>query len=96
MFGLNFTEMLFIAGLALILIGPKQLPEVARTLGRMLNELRRSTGGFAEQFKEQTKTFTDITQTLSAKDSWTLREAARKQLADGQLPPAKPSEEKKT
>ena len=39
--------------IALIFIGPQQLPEVARTIGRMLNELRRATddlkGGFTSE-----------------------------------------------
>lgn len=43
MFNIGFSEMLMIGVLALILIGPKQLPEVARTLGRFLNELKRSS-----------------------------------------------------
>ncbi len=36
--------MVLLAALALIVIGPKQLPEVARTLGRFINELKRVTG----------------------------------------------------
>ena len=36
--------MILLSALALIVIGPKQLPEVARTLGRFLNELKRVTG----------------------------------------------------
>ena len=55
MFGLGFTEILFIAVLGLILIGPKQLPEVARTLGRFLNELKRSTNILTDEFKQQVK-----------------------------------------
>lgn len=51
MFNLGFTEILFIAVLALILIGPKQLPEVARTVGRFLNELKRSTDVITDEFK---------------------------------------------
>lgn len=43
MFGLGFSEMILIAIIALIFIGPKQLPEVARTLARFINELRRTT-----------------------------------------------------
>ena len=45
--------MAIIAGLALILIGPKQLPEVARTLGRLLNDIRRSAGSFTDDIKRQ-------------------------------------------
>ena len=43
-------EVLLIAAIALIAIGPKQLPEVARVVGRFLNELRRATGDFQKTF----------------------------------------------
>jgi sec-independent protein translocase protein TatB len=43
MFNLGLTEMILIGIIALIFIGPKQLPEIARTVGRMLNELKRAT-----------------------------------------------------
>ncbi len=51
MFGLSLPEILFLAVLALVVIGPKQLPEVARTLGRFLNELKRSTSTFQQELK---------------------------------------------
>ena len=35
MFGLGFVEIILIAVLALIFIGPKQLPEVARVVARL-------------------------------------------------------------
>lgn len=50
MFGIGFTEMLVIAGIALIFIGPEQFPSMARTLGRFINELRRSTDEIKSQF----------------------------------------------
>lgn len=53
MFNMGISEMAIIAGLALILIGPKQLPEVARTLGRLLNDIRRSAGSFTDDIKRQ-------------------------------------------
>lgn len=52
MFGFSFFEILFLAALALIVIGPKQLPEVARTIGRFINELRRTTNVMTEQMKQ--------------------------------------------
>lgn len=51
MLGFSFTEILFLAVLALIVIGPKQLPEVARTIGRFLNDLKRSTENLKDEFK---------------------------------------------
>ncbi len=56
----NISEMLFIFVLALILIGPKQLPEVARNVGRFLNEMKRASEGLFNEFKKpqnQTKSY---------------------------------------
>lgn len=50
MFNIGFTEMLLIGFLALVLIGPKELPELARTIGRFLNDLKRGTEGFKDEF----------------------------------------------
>lgn len=55
MFGLSLPEIIFLAILALVVIGPKQLPEVARTLGRVLNELRRASSSLTEEFRQQVK-----------------------------------------
>lgn len=43
MFGLGMWEILIILALALIFIGPKKLPDIARTLGKGLKEFRRAT-----------------------------------------------------
>ncbi len=42
MFGLSFGEVLIIAVVALILLGPDRLPDAARTLGKGLRQLRRA------------------------------------------------------
>jgi TatA/E family protein of Tat protein translocase len=44
MFGpLGFPELLFIFILALLIFGPRKLPEIGRTIGRAMGELRRAT-----------------------------------------------------
>lgn len=55
MFGLGMSELLVLGILALILIGPDQLPEIARTIGKFLNELKRSTEGLTDDLKKQAK-----------------------------------------
>jgi len=45
--------MIVLGVLALVIIGPKQLPELARNLGRLINEFKRSTDGFKDEFKAQ-------------------------------------------
>ncbi len=48
MFGIGLTEILLILVVALLVVGPKKLPELARSLGRGLAEFRRT----ADEFKE--------------------------------------------
>jgi sec-independent protein translocase protein TatB len=49
--------MIVIAIIALIVIGPKQLPQVAATVGRMLNEFRRATSDLTGSFIETRDSF---------------------------------------
>jgi sec-independent protein translocase protein TatB len=53
MLGISFIQLIFILILALILIGPKQLPEVARQIGKLLNELRRASYMLGDEFRAQ-------------------------------------------
>ena len=46
MFDIAWSELLLIAVIALIFIGPKELPQVLHTLGRMTAKLRRSADDF--------------------------------------------------
>ncbi len=53
MFNLGFPELMALGGLALLIIGPKQLPEVAKVVARTLNELKRAS-------KDITGTLADV------------------------------------
>lgn len=52
MFDMSWGEMMVIGGVALIVIGPKELPRALRTLGRMTTKVRRMAGEFQSQFQE--------------------------------------------
>jgi Tat protein translocase TatB subunit len=43
MFGIGMPELLLILAVALIVLGPKRLPEIARALGKGMAEFRRAT-----------------------------------------------------
>ena len=45
-------KLLLIAAVALILVGPKRLPQIGRSIGRWLGDLRRATGSIADEMKE--------------------------------------------
>ncbi|MFI5394495.1 MAG: Sec-independent protein translocase protein TatB [Candidatus Binatia bacterium] len=49
MFGIGTPELLVIFVVALIVLGPERLPEVARVLGRAMAELRRATSGLTDE-----------------------------------------------
>ncbi len=53
MFDIGITELALIGLLALLLLGPKRLPEVARTAGRWLGNLRRFINSVKEDFDQE-------------------------------------------
>ena len=54
MFGIGMTELLVILTIGLIVIGPKKLPELARSLGKGLAEFRRASTEVRREFLEVT------------------------------------------
>ena len=54
MFGsIGLPEMLLILAVALIVFGPKKLPEVGRSLGKALREFKKSTEEIKSKLEEQ-------------------------------------------
>jgi Tat protein translocase TatB subunit len=56
MFGIGMPELLVIAVVALLVVGPKKLPDIAKALGKSLSEFRRATDSATETIKETLKT----------------------------------------
>jgi len=53
---LGFTEILFILLLALLLFGPKRLPELGRAVGRGLAEFRRASNDLRATIEDEVHT----------------------------------------
>lgn len=52
MFGIGMTELLVILTIGLLVIGPKKLPELARSLAKGLAEFRRASTEMRREFLE--------------------------------------------
>jgi len=52
MFGIGFPELVVILAVALIVLGPQRLPEVARMLGRAYGQLRRASEEFQNTIRQ--------------------------------------------
>src|SRR5450631_1506150 len=50
---MSTPDMLFIFLLALIMFGPKKLPEIARTIGKYMAEFKRASSDFKDQFQSE-------------------------------------------
>ncbi|UCD57798.1 MAG: twin-arginine translocase subunit TatB [Candidatus Hydrogenedentota bacterium] len=55
MIGIGPMEILVILIVALIVIGPEKMPELARSLARLMRDLRRAMDEVREQFEELTR-----------------------------------------
>jgi sec-independent protein translocase protein TatB len=53
MFGIDFSEILVIFGIALVVLGPEKLPRLARTVGRWIGRARAMARQFREQLEQE-------------------------------------------
>jgi len=69
MFGIGMPELLLLLAIALIVVGPKKLPELARAFGRGIAEFKKATNELKEsletntEFSELKKSFDEIQDT---------------------------------
>lgn len=95
--GLGMMEILLIAVVALVVIGPSKLPDIAKSLGKGYGEFKRSFGDF-----KQAVNLDDLDKPSSGKPSSSLAgEARREEIIDTyrsqweQKLPASPVQESK-
>jgi Tat protein translocase TatB subunit len=56
MFGsIGFTELMLIFAVALIVFGPRKLPEIGRSIGKALGEFRRATTELKTTLEEEVR-----------------------------------------
>jgi sec-independent protein translocase protein TatA len=55
MFGIGPEELVLVLIVALLVLGPERLPRMARDVGRVVGELRRTSDEFREEFMQADK-----------------------------------------
>jgi sec-independent protein translocase protein TatB len=53
MFGMSMTEIVIIAVLARVLLGPDRLPEAAKTIGKTVKDLKKASDGLKDQIESE-------------------------------------------
>jgi sec-independent protein translocase protein TatB len=70
---LGFTEMIFIFLLALLIFGPRKLPDIGRQLGRSLAEFKRASNEFKNQIEDEVRQL-DVEEAAKKAEAPTMEE----------------------
>ncbi len=88
MFGISMPELILILAIALIVVGPEKLPDIAKMLGRVIADFKKSAAEFKDSFdvddeiKDIKKPFDDIGNNI--KEIVGVKSSSTKSSTDGQ------------
>ncbi len=74
-FGIGLPEMAVIMVVALLIFGPKKLPEIGRSLGKALRGFQEASQEFQEEFKKEASELEESVKTTAKLESKKLEAA---------------------
>ncbi len=98
MFGIGMPEMLLLLAIALVVIGPKKLPDLAKSLGRAMREFKKATNELKETMQidndlaDVKKAFNDISDDVQETMDSKIKPEKK---SENQVQPDKPEADQK-
>lgn len=86
-FNISGGEIFIILLIVFIVFGPSKMPELARSLGRMMNEAKKASSDISKEFKKQTSAIErDFTKTANdlTKETMPLEESKKRRYESGE------------
>jgi TatA/E family protein of Tat protein translocase len=94
MFGIGMPELILILAIALIVLGPKRLPEIARALGKGLSGFRRATDELKEELRQVDEDIERSSPQATPQDDPFLAKKTETPPTPSPTPPAEESEKR--
>lgn len=95
-FNISGGEIFIILLIVFLVFGPAKIPEIARSLGRMMNEVKKASSDISREFRKETsaierdirKTGTDLSKDLDVENEEKSRKTDKKShpLEDSEIP----------
>ncbi|WP_066376619.1 MULTISPECIES: TatA/E family twin arginine-targeting protein translocase [unclassified Anabaena] len=87
-FGIGLPEMALIMVVALLIFGPKKLPEIGRSLGKAIRGFQEASNEFQSEFKRETEQLEQAVKTTAQIEPKQIEEAKSEQDNAGSSPAA--------
>ena len=85
MFGIGMPELVIILALALVVVGPRKLPEIARAMGKGFAELKHAMNDLQRNMEPETRTMAEKVAMEKASNTENLQSVGETEVVEGKI-----------